>query len=49
MGGNLIDRYDAAFARLKKSKFRSRFHHRLGVPFYYAGKSRSATSPKVNR
>ena len=26
MGGDLIDRYDAAFARLAKSKFRSRFH-----------------------
>jgi len=26
MGGDLINRYDAAFARLAKSKFRSRFH-----------------------
>ena len=26
MGGDLIDRYDAAFTRLGKSKFRSRFH-----------------------
>lgn len=26
MGGDLIDRYDAAFTRLAKSKFRSRFH-----------------------
>ena len=26
MGGNLIDRYDAAFTRLAKSKFRSRFY-----------------------
>ena len=26
MGGYLIDRYDAAFTRLAKSKFRSRFH-----------------------
>ena len=26
MGGNLIDRYDAAFTRLSKSNFRSRFH-----------------------
>ena len=26
MGGCLMDRYDAAFARLAKSKFRSRFH-----------------------
>jgi hypothetical protein len=26
MGGDLIDRYDAAFVRLAKSKFRSRFH-----------------------
>ena len=26
MGGNLIDRYDAAFTRLLKSNFRSRFH-----------------------
>ena len=26
MGGDLIDRYDAAFTRLSKSNFRSRFH-----------------------
>ena len=26
MGGDLIDRDDAAFARLARSKFRSRFH-----------------------
>ena len=26
MGGDLIDRYDAAFTRLAKSKFRRRFH-----------------------
>ena len=38
MGGNLIDRYDAAFARLKKSKFRSRFHLSAADKKYIAEK-----------
>ena len=40
MGGDLIDRYDAAFTRLAKSKFRSaaptpRLRHLPGMDGYY--------------
>lgn len=38
MGGNLIDRYDAAFTRLSKSNFRSRFHLSAADRSYIAEK-----------